>query len=355
VTGQDLRLVNLRAHRSSETRGVGWTHAAFIEAVCAWTGAAADFRLGSSDVSFRPGRLPTDLLKIDLDDPDRTFASYPVEVSRDYSGASDRFPQNIDNRDGRGIRGHAASMFLLGLLPLLAVAGSAARIEVAGGTETPGGPFADAVCDVLYPAARACFGAEVAAGVLARGLMGRGGGYAFAANDVVRPRASRADRHVCRVYLFGDSTYRRQRAAQMRRELADAGDLLNISFDVEIHDVPCAQNATQLLVLLADATAGEFARDVSMCHEEGVDWTATRIAARVGPELASLGVVSRFIAEQLLPVAAATGSAYEFSTERITPHLEASIVLLRAIVGASITVKNSDAGCRVKLRGRECN
>lgn len=350
LTGQSLRLVNLRAHRSPETRGVGWTHAAFIEAICNWTGATADFKLGGTDVVFRPGVRPRELLRIDLDDPDRTFSSKPVQVVRDYGGGTDRFPQNIDNRNGRGIRGHAASMFLLGLLPLLAVSSPEARIEVAGGTETPGGPFVDAVCDVLFPAARTLFGLAVEAGVLARGLMGRGGGYAYAVNNVNVQGAAYVSRHVGRVYLFGDSIYRRLSESQIRREFAAAGQMLGTDFDVEVQAVPYGQNASQLLVLLADAEVGQFVRDISMCHEEGLDWTASQIAARVGPELASLSAVSRFIAEQLLPVAAAAGLPYAFSTERLTPHLHAAIALLRAVVGASITVQAAPSGCRVELQ-----
>jgi RNA 3'-terminal phosphate cyclase len=315
-----LTLLNLRGGRSAATRGVGWTHAAFIEAVSRWTDSSADFRMGGTTVHFTPGRRPDGALRIDLDDPARTFATDSVAVERDYDGASDHFVTNADNVDGRGVRGHAVSMFLLGLLPLLAIAEDSASIEVIGGTETPGGPFVDAVTDILFPLANSRLGTDVVADVSARGLMGRGGGYVTAKR---LGRESRPGGLVARVYIFGDSAHREaSESAAVEHLMAIQRRLSRPEFSVELMHVPYGRNQTQVLFLLGNSDG--FQRDVSICAEEGLIWRDLPILTRLQREMtASSGRTSRFIGEQLLPVAVAMGRPLEFVTERTTAHLEA--------------------------------
>src|SRR5437763_2297013 len=84
ATKTPIRLVNVRAKRSAETRGVGWIHKCFIDAVCRWTGSEAEYDWGSTEVVFWPGGTARGPLYIDLDDPNFTFASDSISVARDY-------------------------------------------------------------------------------------------------------------------------------------------------------------------------------------------------------------------------------------------------------------------------------
>lgn len=346
LTGQSVELVNIRSRRDPATRGIGWTHLAFIEAVCAWTGAKAQFSgLGATQLTFAPSSdrpAAAERLTIDLDDAARTFATSDIDVMRDYDGGSDHFKQNIDNRMGRGVRGHSIAMFLIGLLPLLATTRQVFKIRAMGSTETPGGPFIDAIEHCLYPAASEMTRAALECEVASRGCMGSGGGEVLA---TIRPESRASHSRAClnvgssvqaTYYVFGDESFYESSSEQLHKAHRLIEQRLSTSMIKNIVYVPYAARSVQTIFLIAEH---QSARDVSVCWEERWGLAENFVDActlRLGAELKFTGLASRFIVEQLLPLAAVTPGLHTFKTEKLTNHAVSVIHVIEALTASRV-------------------
>ncbi|MFE9189936.1 RNA 3'-terminal phosphate cyclase [Micromonospora sp. NPDC007208] len=349
LAGQPLRLVNIRASRPDRSRGVGWTHKSYIDAVCRWTSSTASHMMGRTELTFRPGGIPEGDVLADLDDPDGTFGTNLVSGRRNYAEASDHFAENIDNVNGRGLMGNAVSVFFVGLLPLLYAAPATASIEVSGGTETLGAPFVDVVRNILYPVANELTGRNAQLSVERRGCIGRGGGFAVARHRTDRSRES-APRPTpgdpmspgisARFYVFGGHRWRLEIAEKALRLAGQLSSRLSRAVSPEVEMVPYPVNRVQVMFLIGE---GLHRRDVSFCFEEaghGVLDVET-VLDRLRPELECSGMTSRFIAEQLLPLMCTRPGTWTVTTERFTPHLRTVVGLAEIITGRKIDVTSS--------------
>ncbi|MGN9805670.1 RNA 3'-terminal phosphate cyclase [Micromonospora sp. L32] len=356
LTGRPLQLVKVRAGRPDRSRGVGWTHKSYIDAVCRWTSSTAGYEMGRTELTFHPGGIPAGDVQVDLDDPDGTFGANSVSGRRNYAEASDRFAENIDNVGGRGLMGNAVSVFFVGLLPLLYAAPASASIEVSGGTETLGAPFVDAVRDILYPAANELTGRDVHLSVERRGCIGRGGGFAMAAHRTDRlrdptqrlpAREASVSRDIsARFYVFGARRWRDSIAEEALRLTAQLSSRLSRRVSPEFEMVPYPVNRVQAMFLIG---TGGYSRDVSFCFEEagrGV-FDVETVLDRLRPELELSGCTSRFIAEQLLPLMCTRPGTSRITTERLTPHLRTVVGLARSITGRKIDFTPSDRGIAI--------
>ena len=347
LTGQPVELVNIRSRRDPATRGIGWTHFAFIEAICAWTGSRAEFSgLGATRLIFTPGPGRTaGQLSIDLDDSDKTFTTDHVHVTRNYIDGSDHFLENIDNRNGRGIRGHSIAMFLVGLLPLLATADGATTIRALGSTETPGGPFIDAIKHCLYPPASKLVGRVLQCDVKSRGCLGVGGGEVLATiqpdQQAMPPNTLTLEDGQSLVeaiyYLFGGSRFSASASSQLLQGHQQIEATLMTSIEADMIFIPYSVRRVQVIFLIK---THQSVRDVSVCWEEGWGLGAAFVEActlRLVNEMEAAGLTSRFVVEQLLPLAAATNSLHRFRTEALTNHAISVIHVIKALTTRRIT------------------
>jgi RNA 3'-terminal phosphate cyclase len=345
ITRQAVTLKNFRSWRTDASRGVGWIHHRFIQAVCELSDSSCDYEWGATQIAFWPGELSARPIRLDLDDPAWTFATDAITGRRDYRGATDRIDQNIDNVDGRGVRGHAIGGFLVGLLPLLLEA-PGTRIEAVGGTETLAAPFVDAVLNALYPLASKLTGIGLDGEVFARGCMGRGGGTVAVAShravDTVSqrldlpplPTTTRIEMKAV-VYVFGFASWRESTLQRLAGALSMMKDRLGLSLAVRDVSIPYGSDRWALLV---EISAGTYVRDVGFTSEEGISDSDLERALhdRVSAEIAAARLLSRFLVEQLLPIVALRFQQATIATESITPHMRSAAYVVGCLTDKSV-------------------
>jgi RNA 3'-terminal phosphate cyclase (ATP) len=343
--GVPVRLVNVRV--AAPERGLAWPHVRLLQVLSGWTGSdAGAVRLGDTEVVFRPGRIrPAGPVRLDLDDPVRTFERRGIVVRRDYTTAKDVFPGGLPDQGGRSVRGYSVCAPLMSLLPLLPLMGPGASATIRGGTETAGAPFADAVRCALLPALTAQFGVRLTLSVARRGCIGIGGGEVTAtagpeADSRSVPVPVPAGGTAALLYLFGDVGD--DVAARWRDDLPrQLPDPLQSSTVRVAYPVPRVQ---QLFLL-----GGAWTRDVSVCSEEGLPLSGRQAYERVLSERRFTGHVSRFLLEQLLLWAAVRGEDACWTTERWTGHLDAVATVVRALSGRTVSHRPSGGAVEVRL------
>ncbi len=138
IAGKPLRIVNIRAKRKNP--GLRPQHLTAVRAIAAISGGKLEGdRVGSMELTFRPGRI---------------------------KGGSFRFDV--------GTAG-SVSLVLQALLPVMAYAEAPVRVEIRGGTDVPMAPTIDYVREVLRPLL-GFLGYEFTVRVKRRGHYPRGGG-----------------------------------------------------------------------------------------------------------------------------------------------------------------------------------
>jgi len=174
-----IEIVNFRSGRREP--GLGWPHFALLRALK--TSSIIELEgatMGSTNMSIVPTEniTPGTHVDVNLDDPDFTFLSSNIRTERNYHSVEDAFPaQELINREGRGVKGHAVSTPLLGLLPLTL---SGVTLSLSGGTETPGAPFVDALSLSTLRVVNSLFDLQMGIDVHSRGAFGMGGGLVSA-------------------------------------------------------------------------------------------------------------------------------------------------------------------------------
>jgi RNA 3'-terminal phosphate cyclase len=320
--------------------------------------------LGSTSFEFNgSGTSVTTALVIDLDDPNRTFATDTVAVSRNYEDASDHFEGNIDNVAGRGIRGHAVAMFFMSLLPILAHAGDpeAATIDAFGSTETAGGPFVDAIGEGLYPLASLLTERTLSIKTLSRGLMGCGGGAAVAVS--APPTGCRPERAeellefgsqeratiVSRYYVFGGTAFRAIHARMCVAHAAAVSGIVERHVTADVISVPYRLDRVQELHLIH---TGGLVRDVSICGEElgGGLLDVERTVCRLAPELDRSHIPSRFLVEQLLPLLSTLATPSTLMTDHVTPHLRSVAHVIETLTNRTVSFSERETYAKVSLQ-----
>ncbi|MDX3639700.1 RNA 3'-terminal phosphate cyclase [Streptomyces sp. MB09-02B] len=341
--GVPVRLRNVRV--TAPERGLAWPHVRLVEGLCGWTDSdAGDVRAGDTDLIFRPGGIrPVGNLRIDLDDPPRTFEHRDITLRRDYSGAKDVFPGGLPDVGGRSVRGYSVCAPLIALLPLLPLMGPRATVTVRGGTETGGAPFADAVRYALLPALAAQFKVGLAMSVDQRGCIGIGGGEVTAAAEpapVVLPTTPTCAGTTAFLYLFGAV-----RGNVPSRWRDGVRPWLPGPLRTEVVHVAYPVPRIQQLFLLG----GGWPRDVSVCAEEGLPLAAPEVRERVLAEHRNTGHVSRFLLEQMLLWAAVRGERACWTTEHWTDHLRSVALVIRVLSGRTVITRRFSDTVEVTL------
>lgn len=94
---------------------------------------------------------------------------------------------------------------------------------------------------------------------------------------------------------------------------------------------------------------GEFARDVSICHEEAASVRAAgQVKDRVLNEVRQHGKYSRFIVEQLIVAALCQDRAARWETDTVTKHIQQLLDLATA-TGRTPLARPTDSGAIVGI------
>lgn len=335
-----IDVINFRSDRREP--GLGWPHIVLLQAL--ETSGLIEIEgveMGSTELSVAPRKPAASGISVmvDLDDPKHTFTSTEIHAARDYDRVEDAFPgQSLNNWNGKGVRGHAVSTPLLGLLPLTL---SGVDLTLYGGTETPGAPFVDALSASTVTTVNSLFDLSMRVGVLSRGAFGIGGGAVSAYCSLPGPQTVREDDPLLITYWSEAMAHSGSpRALLAQQNIDQVRSLLpGVRTHTEYYEDDC--HAVNQLIILPE-TSDRFARDISLCSEEDpAHISGDALTKRVSRELAHRDIVSRFHIEQVLLFASILNRSGSWRTERVTPHIQAVAKLLQETTYAEITMKET--------------
>ncbi|MBI3355318.1 MAG: RNA 3'-phosphate cyclase [Nitrospirae bacterium] len=317
LTGQPIHVVNARAKR--EKPGLRPQHIRVVEAIAELVnGRAEGVAQGSQEFTFRPG---------------------PLKTGRHYSWDI-------------GSAG-STTMLGLGILPVLAFAGSRVTVELRGGLFQDFAPSAFHIQYVLFPILQGMnLHAEVE--IVRPGYVPRGEGIL---RLVVKPLTAplraiireEAD-SVTRLWGIALSSHLEERRVSQR--MADtARDLLakaGYRADIELrHDTESLQRGAALALFADAGQAVRLGADQAGALRRSAESIGKRVAKQLLDELASGATLDRFAADQIIPFAALASGESRFIVSTVTDHVLTSTWLAEVFLGAQARIN----GQRLVIRG----
>jgi RNA 3'-phosphate cyclase len=305
---QPVRIFNIRAKRPKP--GLQRQHLAAVKAVASLCNASVGgLELGSTELVFKPGRISTHKLRIDVGTAGSTM------------------------------------LVLQALMPVAAFAPKPIEVEIRGGTDNPLAPPVDYIKHVTIPALRK-LGYRIELECLQRGYYPSGGGEVRArlypvkhlsavslreTEDIAEVRGiayvSRLPEHIAR-----------RMAHSAARELISAG-LRNVKIQTKADPAPSPGGG---IVLWATSSSGNIL-GASKLAEKGVPAeNIGRTAAEdlIG-QLRARAPVDRHLADQLIPyMALAVGDSCIRCSE-LTMHAVTNLDLTRKLLGTASRVEGN--------------
>lgn len=326
LTGKAIHVVNARAGRDKP--GLRPQHIRVVEAVAELVnGAAEGLATGSQDFTFRPGAL-------------RTGRRYNWDIGSAGS----------------------TTMLALGVLPVLAFAGSPVTVELRGGLFQDFAPSAFHLQQVLLPILHDMgLGADVE--IRRPGYVPRGEGIL---RLVVRPltgplRALIKDDAgpVTRVWGIALSSHLEERHVSSR--MADAAQevLSGAGHRAEIelrHDTESLQRGAALALFADRGVAVRLGADQAGALRRSAESIGKHVGNQLLDDLASGATLDRFAADQIIPFAALADGESRFIIPAVTDHVRTSVWLAELFLGAQVSIDGQrmiihGAGFRPATRG----
>ncbi|MCP9461309.1 MAG: RNA 3'-terminal phosphate cyclase [Nitrospira sp.] len=334
LTGRPIRVVNVRAKRDKP--GLRAQHLRVIEAVTELVnGRTEGLVLGSREFVFRPGSL---------------------KVERSY-------------RWDIGSAG-STTMLALGMLPVLAFAGSPVTVELRGGLFQDFAPSAFHLQHVVLPLVRR-MGLRAAIDVVRPGYVPRGEGV-LRLNVQPLSGPLRAIVHdkagpVTRVWGIALSSHLEER--QVSRRMAEAARevLAQAGYpaDIEIrHDSESLQPGAALALFAdrepADQETADHGRPVRLGADQAgalrrrAELIGTHVANQLIQEISSGATLDRFAADQVIPFAALAEGESRFIIPAVTDHVLTGAWLADVFLGAQVRIDDrrlTIAGAGFRMAG----
>ena len=319
LTGQSIRVVNARAKRDKP--GLRPQHIRVIEAIAELvTGRAEGLAQGSQEFTFRPGLL---------------------KAGRHY---------NWDI----GSAG-STTMLGLGIMPVLAFAGSDVTVELRGGLFQDFAPSAFHLQHILLPILHAMdLRAEIE--IARPGYVPRGDGILrLAVNPLTEPfRAIVKEQAgpVTRIWGIALSSHLEER--QVSRRMADAARdvLAQAGYRAEIevrNDTESLQPGAALALFADQGEAVRLGADQAGTLRRRAESIGKHVARQLLQDLESGATLDRFAADQIIPFAALAGGGSRFIIPAVTDHVLTGAWLADLFLGARVRID----GRRMTIDGVE--
>jgi RNA 3'-terminal phosphate cyclase (ATP) len=317
LTGQPIHMVNARAKRDKP--GLRPQHIRVIEAIAELVnGRAEGLTPGSQEFTFRPGSL---------------------KIGRQYHWDI-------------GSAG-STTMLALGVLPVLAFAGSPVTVELRGGLFQDFAPSAFHLQHVLLPLVRN-MGLRAELEIARPGYVPRGGGILrLVMSPLTQPfRAVTKEETgpVTRVWGIALSSHLEER--QVSRRMAEsAQDVLcesGYQADMEIrHDTESPQRGAALALFADEGEAVRLGADQAGALRRSAESIGKHVAKQLLEELASGATLDRFAADQVIPFAALAEGQSRFIIPVVTDHVLTSAWLAKEFLNARVDID----GQRLTING----
>jgi RNA 3'-terminal phosphate cyclase (ATP) len=306
LTGQPIHMVNARAKR--EKPGLRPQHIRVVEAIAELVnGQTEGLAQGSQEFTFRPG---------------------PLKAGRHYQWDI-------------GSAG-STTMLALGILPVLAFAGSPVTVELHGGLFQDFAPSAFHLQHVLLPLVRD-MGLRAELEVARPGYVPRGGGIlrliVHPLTKSLRSFVKKEAGPVTRIWGIALSSHLEER--QVSRRMAEsAQDVLGESGyqgDIEIHhDTESPQRGAALALFADEGDGVRLGADQAGALRRSAESIGKHVAKQLLDELASGATLDRFAADQIIPFAALARGESRFIIPAVTDHVLTSAWLAELFLGAHV-------------------
>lgn len=308
LTGQPIHVVNARAKR--EKPGLRPQHIRVVEAIAELvTGRAEGLAPGSQDFTFRPGRL---------------------KAGRHY-------------RWDIGSAG-STTMLALGLLPVLAFAGSRITVELRGGLFQDFAPSVFHLEHVLLPMLHN-MGLHAETKIERPGYVPRGDGILhLAVTPLSKPLQALVREEtgsVTRMWGIALSSHLEER--HVSRRMADAARdvLATAGYQAEIelrHDTESHQRGAALALFADQHHAIRLGADQAGALRRRAESIGTYVATQLLRDVQSGATVDRFAADQIIPFAALAEGESRLIIPTVTDHVLTSAWLADLFVGARLRI-----------------
>ena len=308
LTGQSIRVVNARAKRDKP--GLRPQHIRVIEAIAELvTGRAEGLAQGSQEFTFRPGLL-------------KTGRHYNWDIGSAGS----------------------TTMLGLGIMPVLAFAGSDVTVELRGGLFQDFAPSAFHLQHILLPILHA-MDLRVEIEIARPGYVPRGDGILrLAVNPLTEPfRAIVKEQAgpVTRVWGIALSSHLEER--QVSRRMADAARdvLAQAGYRAEIevrNDTESLQPGAALALFANQGEAVRLGADQAGALRRRAESIGKHVARQLLQDLESGATLDRFAADQIIPFAALAGGESRFIIPAVTDHVLTGAWLADLFLGARVRI-----------------
>ena len=308
LTGRSIQVVNARAKR--EKPGLRPQHIRVVEAVAELVnGCTEGLVQGAQEFTFRPGSLKT---------------------GRHYHWAI-------------GSAG-STTMLALGILPVLAFAGSHVSVELRGGLFQDFAPSAFHLQHVLLPMLQG-MNLHATVEILRPGYVPLGEGIlrlvVTPLTEPLRAVVQEEADSVTKVWGIALSSHLKERrvsermADTAREVLAEAG----YQAEIEIrNDTESLQRGAALALFADKGETGRLGADQAGALRRSAESIGKHVAKQLLDELASEATLDRFAADQVIPFAALAAGQSRFIIPVVTDHVLTSAWLAKEFLDARVDI-----------------
>jgi len=308
LTGQPIHVVNARAKRDKP--GLRPQHIRVVEAIAELVnGRAEGLAQGSLEFTFRPGLL-------------KTGRHYSWDIGSAGS----------------------TTMLGLGILPVLAFAGSRVTVELRGGLFQDFAPSVFHLQHVLFPILQG-MNLDVEVEIVRPGYVPRGEGILRLVvkplTEPFRAVAKGETGSVTRVWGIALSSHLEGR--QVSRRMADtARDVLaKAGYRAEIelrHDIASLQRGAALALFADEGAAVRLGADQAGALRRPAESIGKHVAKQLLDELRTGATLDRFVADQIIPFAALAAGESRFIIPTVTDHVLTSAWLAQLFLDVRLSI-----------------
>lgn len=317
LTGQAIHVVNARAKRDQP--GLRPQHIRVIQAVAELVnGRAEGLAPGSQEFTFRPGSL-------------KTGRHYHWDIGSAGS----------------------TTMLGLGILPVLAFAGSQVTVELRGGLFQDFAPSAFHLQHVLLPQLHT-MGLHAEVGIGRPGYVPRGDGILRLTvqplDGPFRAIVKEAAGPVTRVWGIALSSHLEERHVSRRMADAARDELAKAGYQAEIelrHDTEAPQRGAALALFADQGEGARLGADQAGALRRSAEAIGKHVAGQLIEDLNSGATLDRFAADQIIPFAALAEGESRFIIPTVTDHVLTSAWLAGLFLDAQVRIE----GQRVIING----
>jgi RNA 3'-terminal phosphate cyclase (ATP) len=309
LTGRSIHIIKARAKRDKP--GLRLQHIRVIQAVAELVnGQVEGLSPGSKEFTFHPGRV-------------NTGRHYHWDIGSAGS----------------------TTMLALGVLPVLAFAGSPVSVQLRGGLFQDFAPSVFHLEHVLLPLL-ACMGCHAQLEIERPGYVPRGQGILNLCVDPVtesfRPFSREEPGNVTRIWGIALSSHLDERRVSERMADAARAVLAAAGYQVEIelrHDTQSLQRGAALALFANQATGARLGADQAGALGRTAESIGTQVAKQLLEDIESGATLDRFAIDQVIPFAALAEGESRFRIPSATDHVVTNAWLAELFLEAKIKIE----------------